>query len=264
MIPKKIHYCWYGNPEKPESVRRTMQTWKNVGRDYLLCEWNETNCDFDCCEYVRGAAQRKKWALLSDYFRLAALEREGGIYLDTDAVCYKSFDDLLDLHGFLGYMYDSLIGTAVMGFEAHHPFVRALLSVYETAVWIDDRRFEITLPGGGKHVCNCNNTVFTWLILEFYPDFKLHGRRIDLPELTVFPMREFEVGRVLGRGHSVHLCQASWKNLSAKQKVFQRLKQFGARLPLVHLDALLRGLSYRRHIRASTYYDRYKKDGGRV
>ena len=161
-------------------------------------------------------------------------------------------------------MYDSLIGTSVMGFEAHHPFVQALLEVYRGARWIDEKRFEITLPGGDVHVCNCNNTVFTWLILEFYPDFRLDGRRQELADLTVFPMREFEVGKVFGRGHSVHRCEASWKNLSAKQKAFRRLKEIGAKIPVFHLDALLRGLSYRRHIRSSTYYERYKKDGGRL
>ena len=80
--------------------------------------------------------------------------------------------------------------------------------------------------------------------------------------MTVFPMREFEVGAVLGRTHSVHRCEASWKNLSAKQRLFQRLKHVGGRMPLVHLDALLRGVSYRRHVRRSIYYERYARDRG--
>ena len=264
MIPKIIHYCWYGSPEKPAAVRRAMATWKRAGEGFVLREWNESNCDFDACDYVRDAAARRKWALVSDYFRLAALEREGGVYFDTDVECYRSFLDLLHLKGFMGYMYDSLIGTAVLGFEPHHPFVRALLDVYGHARWVNEKQFEITLPGGETHLCNCNNNVFTWLILAFYPGFRLDGREQALPELTVFPMREFEVGAVFGRSHSVHRCEASWKNLSAKQKLFQRMKHIGAHLPFFHLDALLRGLSYRRHIRTSTYYDRYKKDGGRL
>jgi len=262
MIPKIIHYCWYGSADKPASVRRAMSTWSRAGEGYAVREWNESNCDLGCSGYVRGAAQRKKWALVSDYFRLLALEREGGIYLDTDVECYRSFDDLLPLDGFLGYMYDSLIGTAVLGFAPHHPFVRALLEIYDSAEWVDERRFRITLPSGQTHLCNCNNTVFTWLILEFYPEFRLDGRLQRLNNLTVFPMREFEVGSVLGRTHCVHRCEASWKNLSKKQKLFQRMKHFGARLPVIHLDALLRSLSYRRHIRKSTYYDRYARDRG--
>ena len=264
MIPKILHYCWYGSADKPESVRRAMSTWGRAGEGYAVRDWNERNCDLACNGYVRFAAEQGKWALVSDYFRLVALEREGGIYLDTDVECYRSFDDLLPLQGFMGYMYDSLIGTAVLGFEPHHPFVRALLELYGRAEWIDGKSFEITLSGGEKRRCNCNNTVFTWLLLDLYPDFPLDGRKQSLPEMTVFPMREFEVGAVLGRTHCVHRCEASWKNLSPKQKAFQRLKHLGARVPLVHLDALLRGLSYRRHIRNSIYYDRYARDRGRT
>lgn len=260
MIPKLIHYCWYGNPEKPTSVRRAMKTWSRAGEGYALREWNEQNCDLGCNEYVRFAAERGKWALVSDYFRLVALEREGGIYLDTDVECYRSFDDLRSLRGFLGYMYDSLLGTAVLGFEANHPFIRALREAYDRAVWIDDRRFEIALPSGQTLRSNCNNTVFTSMLLEMYPDFPLNGRTQALDALTVFPMREFEVGAVVGRSHCVHRCEASWKNLSARQRAFQRMKRFGAHVPLVHLDALLRGLSYRRHIRRSAYYERYRRD----
>lgn len=262
MIPKIIHYCWYGGGDKPASVRRAMATWSRAEAGYAVREWSEANCDLACNDYVRTAAKAGKWALVSDYFRLTALEREGGVYLDTDVECYKPFDDLLPLRGFLGYMYDSLIGTAVLGFEPHHPFVRALIALYDRARWADGQFFEITLPSGAVKRCNCNNTVFTWLLLDLYPDFRLDGRLQERPDMTVFPMREFEVGAVLGRTHCVHRCEASWKRLSGRQRLFQRLKNAGARVPLVHLDALLRGASYRRHIRRSLYYERYRRDRG--
>ena len=106
MIPKILHWCWYGGGERPASVRRTMASWRRVGEGWEERLWSEENCDLSVNEYVRGAAQAGRWALVSDYFRLTALERFGGVYLDTDVECYRSFDDLLPLRGFLGYMYE--------------------------------------------------------------------------------------------------------------------------------------------------------------
>ena len=91
---------------------------KNRG-GYEVIEWNETNCDLRCNSYIRKAVENKNWAFVSDYFRLRALYEFGGIYLDTDVEIYKSFDDLLSKKGFVGYMHDALIGTAVLGFEKH-------------------------------------------------------------------------------------------------------------------------------------------------
>ena len=100
MIPKILHWCWYGGGERPASVRRTMASWRRVGEGWEERLWSEENCDLSVNEYVRGAAQAGRWALVSDYFRLTALERFGGIYLDTDVECYRSFDDLLPLRCF--------------------------------------------------------------------------------------------------------------------------------------------------------------------
>lgn len=123
MIPKIIHYCWYGNKEKPVKFQRYMDTWKKIGGDEVI-EWNETNCDLRCNSYIRKAVENKNWAFVSDYFRLRALYEFGGIYLDTDVEIYKSFDDLLSKKGFVGYMHDALIGTAVLGFEKKNLFIK--------------------------------------------------------------------------------------------------------------------------------------------
>lgn len=262
MIPKTLHWCWYGGGEKSASVRRCMNSWRRLGEGWENRLWSEESCDLTVNEYVRGAAQAGRWALVSDYFRLTALERFGGVYFDTDVVCYRPFDDLLPLPGFLGYMYDSLIGTAVMGFPPHHPLVQALLRLYDGARWLDGRSFEITLPSGITKKCNCNNQVFTHLMLEIYPELKLNGRKQALHDLTLFPMEEFEIGRVLGRGHSAHCCEASWKSLSRRQRLFQRLKRAGRYVPVVHMDALLRRMSARRLIRKSAFRARYLRDGG--
>ena len=63
MIPKKIHYCWFGGNPLPESFHICLASWKKHLPDYEIIEWNETNFDINCCEYVKLAAEKKKWAL---------------------------------------------------------------------------------------------------------------------------------------------------------------------------------------------------------
>ena len=162
MIPKIIHYCWYGNKEKPVKFQRYMDTWKKIG-GYEVIEWNETNCDLRCNSYIRKAVENKNWAFVSDYFRLRALYEFGGIYLDTDVEIYKSFDDLLSKKGFVGYMHDALIGTAVLGFEKKNLFIKKLLDLYDNAEWIEGKYdlFRIKFENGDSYLCNANNSVFT-------------------------------------------------------------------------------------------------------
>ena len=77
-IPKKIHYCWFGNGEKPESVKKCINSWKEKLPDYEIYEWNENNIDFKSNSYAREAYENKKWAFVTDYVRLLVLVKFGG------------------------------------------------------------------------------------------------------------------------------------------------------------------------------------------
>ena len=83
-IPKTIHYCWFGRGEKPEIVKKCIDTWKDKLSDYKIIEWNEDNFDINQNDYVKEAYKAKKFAFVSDYVRVYALYNYGGIYLDTD------------------------------------------------------------------------------------------------------------------------------------------------------------------------------------
>ena len=89
MIPKKIHYCWFGRGQKSELILRCIESWKKYCPDYEIIEWNEDNLDISSCDYAREAYEEKKWAFVSDYARLCALKEYGGIYLDTDMQLLK-------------------------------------------------------------------------------------------------------------------------------------------------------------------------------
>lgn len=101
MIPKKIHYCWFGRNPLPELARRCIESWKKYCPDYEIIEWNEDNYDINKIPYVKEAYQAKKWAFVTDYVRLDVVNKFGGIYLDTDVELLKSLDSLLKYKAFL-------------------------------------------------------------------------------------------------------------------------------------------------------------------
>ena len=102
MIPKVIHYCWFGGSELPEYVERCIQSWKKFCPDYQIKRWDESNYNFEKYPFCREAYEKKKWAFVSDVARLDIVYSEGGIYLDTDVELIKSLDDLLIEHAFMG------------------------------------------------------------------------------------------------------------------------------------------------------------------
>lgn len=102
MIPKIIHYCWFGGNPLPELASRCIQSWKKYLPDYEIIEWNESNYDYESCEYIKEAYAAKKWAFVSDYARFDILYRYGGLYFDTDVEVISSLDDLIERGPFMG------------------------------------------------------------------------------------------------------------------------------------------------------------------
>lgn len=96
MIPKVIHYCWFGENEKSELIKRCIESWKKYCPDYQIIEWNEENFDVNACEYTKQAYQAKKWAFVSDFARLQVVFEHGGIYLDTDVELQGNLDKVLE------------------------------------------------------------------------------------------------------------------------------------------------------------------------
>ena len=104
MIPKTIHYCWFGGAEKPTLIKHCIRSWKKRLPDYEIKEWNESNFDTNMAPFCQEAYAARKYAFVADFCRVYALATEGGIYMDTDIIVLKSFDKFLDYYIFPIYL----------------------------------------------------------------------------------------------------------------------------------------------------------------
>ncbi len=102
MIPKTIHYCWFGGNPLPELAQKCIASWKKYCPDYEIIEWNESNFDFSECDYAREAYEAKKWAFVSDYARFKILYEYGGVYFDTDVEVIKPIDEIIKNGAYMG------------------------------------------------------------------------------------------------------------------------------------------------------------------
>lgn len=131
-MKKIIHYCWFGDKKLPKDVLKCIETWKKFLPDYEIKEWNETNFDIHKCKFVEGAYNSKKWAFVSDYVRIYALCKYGGIYFDTDLKILKPIDDCIDHKLTLGFEDSGYVGTAIMATnEENNKYLKEVLDYYD-------------------------------------------------------------------------------------------------------------------------------------
>ena len=132
MIPKKIHYCWFGGKPLNKLGKKCLKSWKKYFPDYEIIEWNEKNFDLNCCRYVQEAAKEKKWAFVSDYARYKILYEQGGVYFDTDVEVIKPLDDLLHNSAYMGLETTDKVNTGLgFGAERNHWFIGENMNYYE-------------------------------------------------------------------------------------------------------------------------------------
>ena len=152
MIPKKIHYCWFGNSDIPKELRKCINSWKKMMPDYEIIKWNENNYDINKCLYIKQAYESKKWAFVSDFVRLDVCYEHGGIYLDTDVEVLRSFNELLELKGFCGFEQgkdkkDNWVNTGlVLGMEKGLPIGKVLRDEYYNMSFIANNGKQNLVP----------------------------------------------------------------------------------------------------------------------
>ena len=145
-IPRKIHYCWFGNGEKTELVQKCIASWRKYCPDCEIIEWNESNYDVTKNEYMHQAYQAKRWGFVPDYARLDIIYHHGGIYLDTDVELIRNIDDLFDGDGFMGFenIVDanqttySVNGGQGFGAPSQHALIKKMRDVYENLQFVNE------------------------------------------------------------------------------------------------------------------------------
>ena len=209
MIPKVIHYCWFGRNPKPTQLQRCIASWKKHCPDYEIIEWNEDNFDVTCNDYAREAYEEKKWAFATDYARLWIVYHHGGIYLDTDVEVIRSFDDLLDAHAFFGFEDRQSIATGLgFGAEKGNSVVGAMLKDYD--------HIHFRLPDGSldKLPCPIRNTE---AISGILPDQFEAGSIVYIKDANIYPPEYFcplsadgTTMKITKNTHSIHWFSATW------------------------------------------------------
>lgn len=131
MIPKIIHYCWFGGKPLPKELEVYINSWKVYCPDYEIKIWNESTFDVDSHLFTKSAYEARKFAYVSDYVRAYALFNEGGIYLDTDVELKQNIDIFLEHEAFSGFEAKGLPFTALWGSTPGHSMAKKVLNYYE-------------------------------------------------------------------------------------------------------------------------------------
>ena len=141
MIPRTIHYCWFGPEPLPKRVKKCIRSWEKLCPDYQIVRWNEQNFDIHYNQFTKDAYEAGKWAFVSDVARLYIIYHHGGIYLDTDVELLKPLDSFLAQKAFMGVEYNGLIATGLgFGAEKHVEVIKELLDEYDRV------RFDASRP----------------------------------------------------------------------------------------------------------------------
>ena len=231
MIPKIIHYCWFGGKSKPQNIINNIETWHRLLPDYKIIEWNENNFDVNKLHYTREAYFAKKYAFVSDVARIYAIVRFGGIYFDTDILLLKRIDDsFLSLTAFAGFENDIFIGTAVLGAEPNFFFYKNFYSVYEKINFFKGIRFN-QIP---------NTFIFTELLVS--KGLKRNNTKQKIQDIDIFPQvffsaKYYSTGKTYNTEETItiHNFSNSWntKESSIITKIKYRLKQL---LVIIHYN----------------------------
>lgn len=209
MIPKIIHYCWFGDNEIPEKDRKCIDSWKKYCPDYEIKLWNESNYDISKCPYMEQAYKERKWGFVPDYARLDIIYLYGGIYLDTDVELIKPLDSLLENRCYCGFEDKNYVAFGLgFGAEAGHPAIKELRDAYQ------DKQF--ILEDGSLNIVASPAYQTEYLVSK---GLQQNGERQSVEDIEIYPADFFAPKSVLSgetcitdNTVSIHHYAMSWFN----------------------------------------------------
>lgn len=260
MIPKIIHYCWFGGKPKPALVNHYIETWKHYCPDYTFMEWNESNFNIQQNAYCKEAYEAEKWAFVSDYVRVKVLYDYGGIYMDTDVELVQSIDALLNYEIFMGFENDKMVSIGTIGSNPHNGFLKEILQVYASRHFLNDNGSFNMMP---------NVELVTKLLIDHHGLLANGRKQLLNPGIQVFPMESF-VAKDYWTGwvvadestYAIHHYASTWltkqdRKLIAKERqyiryIYKRLQKpvhfmaaFKATLELAGIKGIVKKIVFR-------------------
>ena len=219
MIPKIIHYCWFGKNPKPEIIKNYIKSWKKFFPEYRIIEWNEDNFDIDkTCAYVKQAYESKKYAFVSDYVRLYVLFKMGGIYFDTDIEAKDNIERYLSgKKAVFGFEDDYYVMTGFMSAVPNLECFNELIQIYnEKSFILPSGKYDTLpnpvvvtkvlkkyglIPNGKQQTFNDKFEIYPY---EYFSGYNVEYQRINITKNTCL----------------VHHCIGTWQTPKDKIKPF--------------------------------------------
>lgn len=218
MLPKVIHYCWFGGNLMPETEQLCLDSWNRVLKDYKIVRWDEKNFDISSSIFAMQAYERKKWAFVSDYARYKILYEHGGVYMDTDVEVIRRFDDLLFNEFFMGFEDNNMLAPGlVIGAQKGHHLLKMLMKRYETEPFVNQEG-NMNLTAVGIYASKLFQSI----------GFRLDNTLQQKDGISIYPMEYFcpknpKTGHLIitPNTYSIHHYSASWYTDSQRKKLIQ-------------------------------------------
>lgn len=246
-IPHIVHYCWFGGNDKPKDIEYYINGWKNKMSNYEFIEWNESNFDIEnSIPYVKEAYLARKFAFVSDYVRIMALSKFGGVYFDTDIEVVRNFDELLvGRELVMGFESDLSLETAFIACTPENPYIVEFLDTYENRHFINadgsfdmsviNEHFSKLMETHGVDLCDENMRTIMNGTIAIYP--RDYFAAFDIKNWHIKPTENT---------YTIHHMNASWS--STKKKIYFSTILF-----------LQKVLGYKGYDKLKMFYDRIKK-----
>ena len=232
MIPKTIHYCWFGGKKLPKEALKCINSWRKYCPGYEIKEWNESNFDISSCDYVKEAYNAKKWAFVSDYARFWILYNYGGLYFDTDVELIKGIDDIVAKGSFMGmepYGNSNRVAAGLgLGAKKNNPLYAEIINYYKGLTFVQ------------KDGTYNDETIVTYLtrIMKSHGFKGLNGTEF-VDGIYIYPPEYFcpmnmDNGKIKisPNTRSIHWYSASWKDEREKE-IHKNAVELNKKLPKV-------------------------------
>ncbi len=225
MIPKIIHYCWFGRSPKPDSVLFCIESWRQFCPDYEIIEWNESNYDYTVCNYMRQAYEAKKWSFVTDYARLDIIYRYGGFYFDTDVELIKPLDSLLNHNAFMGFdntpRENHFVASGLgFGAEKGNQLIKEMMEDYDGVSFLkEDGSFNILPCPHYNTACLKRHGLVNKDEDQLVDGMVIYASDVFCPK-NFFSMKL----KLTDRTISIHHFDASWMDESNKRKRARRMR----------------------------------------